>query len=88
MLGGDDIKSNKFYLAHADRFSPTQTVKLGPQTFDMKTCVNGAQWKNLLPFSMREGVIYSDESVEITCNIQIIKFLERIQLSFTPKSMD
>jgi len=88
MLGGDDIKSNRFYLAHADRFSPSQTVKLGAQTFDMKTCSNGVQWKNLLPFSMRDGVVYSDESVEISCSIQIIKFLERIQLSFISKSMD
>lgn len=37
---------------------------------------------------MREGVIYSDESIEISCSIQIIKFLERIQLSFVSKSMD
>ncbi len=85
---GDDLKSNKYYIAHPDRFSPAQTVKLGPQTFDQKGCANGAFWKNLLPFSVREGVLYQDESIEVSCSIQIIKFLIRIQLSFTPKSMD
>ncbi|TNV73970.1 hypothetical protein FGO68_gene13707 [Halteria grandinella] len=82
---GEDIMNNRFYLAHADRFSPQQTVKLGPQTFEAKNCSNGNQWKAMLPISMREGVIYSDDQIEVTCQIQIIKFLERIQISFTPK---
>jgi hypothetical protein len=72
-------------MAHADRFSPQQTVKLGQQTFEQKSCSNGNQWKAMLPFSMREGVIYSDEAIEVNCTIQVIKFLERLQISFTPK---
>ena len=55
------------------------------QTLDLKTAVNGNQWKAMLPFSMSQGVIYSDDRVEVTCLIQVMKFLERIQISFTAK---
>ena len=65
--GSDEIFNHKFYYAHADRFSPQQTVKLTGQTLDLKTAVNGNQWKAMLPFSMREGVIYSDDKLEVSC---------------------
>lgn len=63
--GSDEIKSHKLFMLHADRFSQTQTVRLGGQTLDMKGTINGALWKNLLPFSAKEGVIYSDDSIEV-----------------------
>ena len=52
---------------HADKFSPQQTVKLGAQTLEMQSVVNSNQWKAVLPFSVKEGVIYSDEHIEATC---------------------
>lgn len=67
--GGDEIMSNRFYLAHAHRFSPQQTVKLGPQTLDMKNCTNAASWKQLLPYSSKEGLIYSDDHIDVSCQI-------------------
>lgn len=84
--GNDDILNHKFYFAHADRFSSQQTVKLPPQTLEMKSVANGNYWKQLLPFSVKDGTIYSDELIEVTCLIQVMKFLERIQITFVPKT--
>jgi hypothetical protein len=53
-------------------------LKLGGQTLEIKSAANGILWKNMLPFSVREGVIYSDDSVEVQCSVQVIKFLERL----------
>jgi hypothetical protein len=55
------------------------------QTLDLKTAINGNQWKTMLPFSINQGVLHSDDKVEVTCVIQVMKFLERIQLAFTAK---
>ena len=77
----DGVQNHKFYYTHADRFSPQQTVKLGTQTLDMKAS-NAAQWKQILPFSIKEGVIYQDSVVEVSCLIQMMKFLQRIQFTF------
>lgn len=36
----------------------------------------------MLPIQMKDGVLYSDDAVEITAQIQQMKFLERILLNF------
>ena len=43
---------------------------------------NATQWKQILPFSLKEGVIYQDNVVEVSCLIQMMKFLQRIQFTF------
>ncbi|CDW83693.1 ap-2 complex subunit alpha-2-like [Stylonychia lemnae] len=80
--GGDEILNHKFYMTHADRFSPQQTIKLGQQTLDM-TVSNAQQWKSLLPFSVKEGVVYQDSNIQVQVSIQIIKYLERLLFTFS-----
>ena len=43
---------------------------------------NGPQWKQMLPFVQKEGVLYKDASFEITAQIQSVKYLVRTLLTF------
>eukprot|EP00347_Sterkiella_histriomuscorum_P016610 403352528 len=79
--GDHEILNHRFYQAHADRFSPQQTVRIGTQSLDMNS-INSQQWKALLPYSVKDGVIYQDSNLTVTCSIQTIKYLQRLLLSF------
>ena len=47
---------------------------------------NKQQWKGLIPTTTKEGVIYSDAHVDVTCQIQILSFMVRLMLSFKSKT--
>ena len=77
----------KFQNTHPEDFSPEQTVSLSKSVLSTTDCANGAQWKTLLPQSIKEGTLFSDNDFEITVQTQSIRYLVRLMLTFKSKDM-
>jgi hypothetical protein len=45
-------------------------------------CDNGPQWKDLLPQSVKDGVLFKDSELEISLQIQTMKYLVRSLITF------
>lgn len=82
--------SSVFYQQHPETFSPSQTVEFLPSTpqtllstnSDGTECMNFNEWRQLLPQQAKEGVLFQDEELSVQCNLQQIKYLQRIMLTF------
>ena len=73
----------KFQDAHPENFAPQQTVDLpAHNSLSMQGCANAADWKSALPFATKEGTLYRQGDLEITVQIQTMKYLVRSLLSF------
>jgi hypothetical protein len=57
-------------------------VTIGANILSLQGASNGPQWKGLLPFVQKEGVLFKDASYEITAQVQSIKYLVRTLLTF------
>lgn len=73
----------KFQDSHPENFAPQQTVDLpSHNSLTMHGCANAHNWKSVLPFSQKEGMLYKQGDLEITIQIQEVKYLVRSLLSF------
>jgi hypothetical protein len=77
----------KFQDTHPEGFAPNQTVAL-PKENPLKDpdCDNFNQWKNMLPFSQKEGVLLSNGHMDIHIQFQEMKYLVRCLLTFKSKN--
>ena len=73
----------KFQDSHPENFAPQQTVDLPVHnSLSMHGCGNAPNWKGVLPASAKEGTLYQQGDLEITIQIQVMKYLVRSLLSF------
>lgn len=78
----------KFQDSHPENFAPQQTVDLPlHNSLSMHGCANASNWKSVLPFSAKEGTLYQQGDLEITIQIQTMKYLVRSLLSFKCTNM-
>jgi len=91
LLGFDDLAllgsskpRHKFYVTHADRFSPEQTVQMEEQNPLQIKDEQDQYWKALLPFSTTARTVFKNQTIEAIVEFQAIKYLGRFLLTFPP----
>lgn len=80
----------KFQAENPGDFAAKQSIDLSTTTQENilgnYQGANKQAWKNLIPFTTREGVIYSDAQIEVTISTQTMQFLVRLLLTFKSKN--
>lgn len=61
--------------------NPAFAVKLNTATMQ-----NGAEWKGLLPGNVKEGVLFQDQTLQVTTKMMFMKHFARITLEFVSKA--